>query len=144
MEDISDMLNEITGGGSMPDFKPVAYYDRKMDALMYVNTDCSYKAERIGAYVTILWHPDDENRPVGLKLKGFSLVFGRLVNFGAIEESEFESFISWFKLVLAITAEEQLEEIKAARLQQARATLMDEAKHVMIPREQIEALRQAA
>ena len=144
MVDLSDMLHEITGGESTPDFRPVAYYDGKMDALMYVNANCSYKAERINQYVTVLWHPYDNSRPVGFKLKGFRHLFGRLVAAGAIDESEFGSFIAWFKLILAITAEEKLDEVKVKRFERARIHLMPEARKVTIPREQIEELRQAA
>ena len=51
-------------------FKPLAAYYETMDILLYLNTDVSYRAERVDEWLTLLWHPYRKDL-VGIQLKGF-------------------------------------------------------------------------
>lgn len=55
---------------SNKEFAPSAVYYSEMDFLLYLNQDCSYRADRVDAYLTLLWHPY-EDKVVGIRLKGF-------------------------------------------------------------------------
>ena len=59
------------------DFAPVARYYPEMDFVLYLNEDCSYRADRVDTFLTVLWHPLD-NRLVGVKIKGFKFIFTQL------------------------------------------------------------------
>jgi hypothetical protein len=55
-------------------FSPKACYHQSMDFLIYLNEDCSYRADRVDKFLTLLWHPNEE-RLVGIKLKSFLALF---------------------------------------------------------------------
>jgi hypothetical protein len=55
----------------MPEFVPGASYFRTMDSLVYLNEDCSYRAQRVDDRLTLLLHPQEE-RVVGIQLHSFS------------------------------------------------------------------------
>ena len=57
------------------DFEPTAKYYHAMDFLLYLREDCSYVADRVDPFLTVLYHPDDQSRIVGIKLKGFRFLF---------------------------------------------------------------------
>ena len=57
-------------------FHPVARYYPPMDFLLYLKEDCSYRADRVDQFLTLLWHPHKEEL-VGIKLKGLRVVYNR-------------------------------------------------------------------
>lgn len=59
------------------EFEPMAQYFVGMDYLLYITEDCSYRADRIDGWLTLLRHPA-EDRLVGIKLKGFEFIFRQL------------------------------------------------------------------
>jgi hypothetical protein len=69
-------LTAAWGDGEVKEFKPGARYYEPMDCVIYLKEDVSYSADRIDTFLTLLWHPH-ENRPVGVKLKGFRWLFQR-------------------------------------------------------------------
>jgi len=69
-------------------FEPTAYFDSEMDQLVYLTSNASYRAERVDAYLTILWDAR-ELRIIGIKLKGFRSLFDDLKAAGLVEESHF-------------------------------------------------------
>jgi len=75
---LDDALVEAIGVEVRHDnaFMPVARYHRIMDMLIYVNEDCSYVADRVDEYLTLLWNPTSEY-VVGIKCKGFRYVFNK-------------------------------------------------------------------
>lgn len=58
-------------------FEPSAKYIASMDCLIYLREDCSYRAVRLNSYQTVFLHPQ-EDRPVGVKLKGLRYLHHRL------------------------------------------------------------------
>lgn len=72
---LEDMLPSGWTGPVYGGFEPGASYSAPMDCIIYLREDVSYRAERIDQFLTILWHPDDE-RVVGVKLKGCRFLFG--------------------------------------------------------------------
>lgn len=60
------------------EFAKVARYYPSMDFVLYVNEDCTYRADRVDTFLTVLWHPT-EDRLVGLKLKGFRFLFRQML-----------------------------------------------------------------
>ncbi len=82
-------------------FTPAARYFPEMDVLTYLNEDCSYRADRVDKFLTVLWHPY-EKKLVGIKLKGFKFFFERLKSILAVElgEKEFFSLIAAIELVM--------------------------------------------
>jgi hypothetical protein len=77
MEKFLENLVQATAPATADKFKPVARYYADMDFMLYVNENCSYRADRVDAFLTVLWHPQDD-RLVGIKLKGFKLLFDQL------------------------------------------------------------------
>jgi hypothetical protein len=61
----------------MAPFEPCAKYYATMDYLLYLEKDTAYRADRVDSYLTLLWHPD-EDQAVGVKLKGFRYLFERM------------------------------------------------------------------
>jgi hypothetical protein len=73
---IEDLLPAGWSETSIPEFVPAARYYAPMDSVVYLKEDVSYRADRIDAFLTLLWHPH-EDRAVGLKIKGFRFLFDR-------------------------------------------------------------------
>ena len=67
------------------EFKPLARYFPEMDFLIYLNEDCSYRADRVDAFLTVLWHPE-RDALVGIKLKGFRFLFRAPLRIGELPE----------------------------------------------------------
>jgi hypothetical protein len=64
-------------GDNVPRFVAGARYYADMDYLLYMQEPCSYRADRVDEFLTVLWHPDDD-RLVGVKLKGWLFIFNEL------------------------------------------------------------------
>lgn len=58
-------------------FVPCARYYEAMDYLLYLEEDVAHRADRVDSFLTLLWHPTDD-RVIGVKLKGFRFLFGRI------------------------------------------------------------------
>ena len=101
-------------------FEPFAKYHKSMDFLLYLNTDCAYRADRVDIFLTVLWHPN-EQRIVGLKLKGFKFLFGRLMAISGtqIKESGFIQLVEVLEIAMVGgVAESMMRKIETGRLQQ--------------------------
>jgi hypothetical protein len=47
-----------------------------MDFLLYLKEDCSYRADRVDQFLTLLWHPYKDEL-VGIKLKGIRVIYNK-------------------------------------------------------------------
>lgn len=75
----------VENAGQQGAFKPVARYFPEMDFLMFLTKDCSYRAKRVDAFLTVLYDPY-EDKLVGVKLKGFKYLFERFRAASKIEQ----------------------------------------------------------
>jgi hypothetical protein len=81
-------------------FCAVAKYYPEMDFMLYLNEDCSYRADRVDQFLTILFHPDSE-KVVGIKLKGFKFLFERLKNvIGTLDDDHFLPLVKILEFAL--------------------------------------------
>ena len=145
MDDLSDVIAELTGDTEpIPEFREVAYYDRKMDCLMYLNEDTAYRAERISGLLTVLWSQEDEDKLVGLKLKGFGWLYGKAVESGALGEEQFGEFIRWLELALYESAKGMMEEYLMAGQRELAPRVRQIVQSAKIPDEEFAPLRAAA
>ena len=78
-------------------FEPTAKYYHAMDFLLYLREDCSYVADRVDPFLTVLYHPHDQSRIVGIKLKGFRFLFDQLRKI--VEHLESEHFLPVVKFI---------------------------------------------
>jgi hypothetical protein len=85
--------------GADTSFSPVARYYPGMDFLLYLNEDCSYRADRIDPFLTVLWHPY-EDRLVGVKLKGFRFLFERIKSVLDLKEDHFVLVVKAIEIAL--------------------------------------------
>lgn len=86
---------------SMGDFEPIAWFDREMDQLIYMEVDVSYTAERVDPFLTLLWDPDTREKLAGIKLKGIRHFFEDLKREGAItSDSRLINLITVFSRIL--------------------------------------------
>ena len=103
MSDLAAQLLHDAGIERMTDdkcFEPVAKYYKNMDFMLYLTEDCSYRADRVGQFLTILLHPT-EDRAVGVKLKGFRFIFDRLRSVDErIEAGHFYPLVKALELAL--------------------------------------------
>lgn len=60
-------------------FRQAARYYPAMDHLLYLTEDCSYRADRVDEWLTLLWHPHRLDL-VGIKLKGIRAIFKGLLS----------------------------------------------------------------
>ena len=69
-------LNKLSLGQTVEEggFRPVARYYPPMDFLLYLKEDCSYRADRVDQFLTLLWHPYKDEL-VGIKLKGIRFIY---------------------------------------------------------------------
>lgn len=87
------------GAGDDERFQPVARFYPNMDFLLYVSEDCSYRADRVDMFLTLLWHPYDE-RVVGIKLKGFRFIFDRVKATLGLEDAQFLPLVQALEVAL--------------------------------------------
>lgn len=115
-------LWESHHSGPLPEFEPVARYIAPMDCLIYLREDCSYRAVRLNAHITVLLHPY-EDRPVGIKLKGMRYLHERLkaILRGTTSSDSVPSeirLIAYWELALTATAEIEIERAESERQRQ--------------------------
>jgi hypothetical protein len=72
-----DALLSAWGGAEPQPFRPIARYYEAMDCVIFLQEDVAYSADRVDGFLTLLWHPHEE-KLIGVKLKGFRFLFGRL------------------------------------------------------------------
>jgi hypothetical protein len=88
-------------------FEPCARYYEAMDILLYMEEDLPYRADRVDAFLTLMWHPSKEEA-IGVKLKGFRFLFQRVQAIlraqrnVTVADSEFPSLVT--ALEVAMTA----------------------------------------
>ena len=122
-------------GTPLPAFTPTARYFAAMDCLIYLREECSYRAVRLNSFTTVLLHPQ-EDRPVGVKLKGMHFLHEKLkaILAGAgMLQSQLSGIglISYWELALTnSSAEKERQRLLAARaktlVQDAGAVSADE------------------
>ena len=120
MEEIGEFIGDLFTDDSNT-FEPIAFYNPEMDYLMYINEDCSYRADRISRALTVLWHPYEEKKLIGFKLKGFRLMFNRVKDTSAISEDQFPDIMQWLTLAIYRSAEEIIAEHEKQRLREISA-----------------------
>jgi hypothetical protein len=106
-----------------------------MDAINYLNEDCSYTSERVDGWLTIFWHPEDVSRPVGFRLKGIRHIFLKVRQLKAaslLTEADFFSVIRILEVVVAAWGDELLDQAEKAARYSVASTL---AREVRLPRE---------
>lgn len=71
-------LSNLTLGQTSEEggFRPVTRYYPPMDFLLYLKEDCSYRADRVDQFLTLLWHPYKDEL-VGIKLKGIRVIYNK-------------------------------------------------------------------
>ncbi len=103
---LDELLADFNDGELVP-FAPAARYYEPMDCVIYLKEDVSYRADRVDAFLTLLWHPN-ENKAVGVKLKGFRWLFQRWQAFCRDEKDVAvpdEHFVPLLKAIeIALTA----------------------------------------
>jgi hypothetical protein len=110
MNTLNFLLEELSITNSLKEergFKPIARYYESMDFLLYLNEDCSYRADRVSGFITVLLHPQ-EDRLVGLKLKGFKFLFNHLKNHSSLRENDFVPLIKVLELAFTMGIGETL------------------------------------
>jgi hypothetical protein len=128
-----DALLSAWGDGELQSFKPTARFYEAMDCVIYLTDDLAYRADRVDGFLTLLWHPN-EDKLIGVKLKGFRFLFGRLQAIlrntdVTVPDAEFVPLIKAIELALTtrLTAlfEKALEEDDAdkVRLEEERREL---------------------
>lgn len=122
-------------------FKPVARYHREMDFLLYLTEDCSYRADRVDPFLTVLWHPTKEDL-VGIKLKGFRYLFELMRSVDPdLEEQDFWPLVDVLRAALVDTMGQaimdRVEEDRRRILRRRYEDAMTLAKDARIPREEL-------
>lgn len=119
-------LMDGLGDGGAEEFTPNARYYPSMDFLLYLREDCSYRADRVDAFLTILWHPTEDHL-VGIKLKGFRFLFRRLKEILSWKEDDFLPLVKALELALVGgIAANIMDSVEQERLEK----LYDKAKEV--------------
>lgn len=99
-----DQLVSLVGAGEVGRFEACAKYFDGIDVLVYLEEDVAYRADRVDAFLTLLWHPS-KTEAIGVKLKGFRFLFDRMramLKPAGVEDSEFPSLV--LALEVAMTA----------------------------------------
>jgi len=93
-------LAALVGAVDSPEgFTPVARYYSGMDFVLYLNKDCSYRADRVDEFLTLLWHPTEDNL-VGVKLKGFRCLFQAIKKVLDFKETDFVPLVKALELAM--------------------------------------------
>lgn len=134
MQSISSFLEEIRGSNTPQNwhFEPFAEYDHEMDFMIYLREECSYVADRMSTFLTVLWHPY-EPRIVGVKVKGCHFLFGHLRDLLELKETDFmplvkvvrAAFMMGFAEKLIIGVEPQRQAQLNEMFEQAQAVTAD-------------------
>ncbi|MEI7511894.1 MAG: hypothetical protein WCK01_00330 [Candidatus Uhrbacteria bacterium] len=123
---LAGMMNGEARETTLP-FRPVAQYHPEMDCMLYLREDCSYRADRVDLFLTLLWHPY-EQRAVGIKLKGFRFLFEQVRRIHNLQPEGFISVATALEISLAGGIAETIMN-DAARSRVVR--LYDEARRVV-------------
>ena len=92
-----------------------------MDFLLYLNEDCSYRADRVDPFLTVLWHPH-EQRLVGIKLKGFRFIFNVVKSVLDLKEDQFLPVVKALEIAtVGGVAETMMQHHKKDRMQELYA-----------------------
>ena len=132
---MNSFMHELIGTDeiSWSDFEPVARYHPHMDVLLYLKEDCGYRADRVDVYLTVLWHPQEE-RLVGIKLKGFKFVFHQLQSIADIKDAQFLPLVKALEMLLVHgVAQSMMDEVEGKRIRQRYEAARDFAKGVQVP-----------
>ena len=139
MDNLGEFISGLYPAGAEADeFVPVVFYYLHMDYLMYIREDCSYRADRISRFLTVLWHPYEADKLVGIKLKGFRKMFNRVRESAALDEEEFTQLIRWLGIAIRKSAEEMIEEHEKIRLGEIAGPLREFAEGVSVPESELE------
>lgn len=113
MTGLLEQLAPEYAGGNVPKFVAGAKYDADMDFLLYLQEPLSYRADRVDAFLTLLWHPRDD-RMIGVKLKGWRLMFGEMKEKLGLQESAFFPLVDALEFALAeVFATEIMDKVQA-------------------------------
>jgi hypothetical protein len=77
----------------IPEFEPSVWFDREMDQLVCLREDCSYRADRVDPFLTLLWHPNREEI-IGIKLKGIRSIFEEIVEAEGYSSQDFVPLVN--------------------------------------------------
>ncbi|MCH8843253.1 MAG: hypothetical protein IID61_09780 [SAR324 cluster bacterium] len=138
MDNIGNFINDLYSRTGDDEFVPVVFYYPEMDYLMYIREDCSYRADRISRFITVLWHPHEEEKLVGIKLKGFRKMFNHAKETSALSEGEFTQLIRWLSLALYRSGEELIEEHERNKFQKISPQLREIAEGVSVPEPELQ------
>ena len=100
MTGILEQIAPEYGGGNVPKFVAGAKYDADMDFLLYLQEPLSFRADRVDAFLTILWHPRDD-RMIGLKLKGWRMMFNEMKKTVDWKDEEFFPLVKALEFALS-------------------------------------------
>jgi hypothetical protein len=114
------------------EYSPVARYYTAMDHMLYLSEDCSYRADRVDPFLTVLWHPHEE-RIVGIKLKGVRFLFERVKAIVGLSDSDFMPLVKALEVALTVTL---VAETDAGELQKKYAGARKLAADVRVPSEE--------
>ncbi len=118
-------------------FIPVARYQPAMDSLVYINEDCSYRADRVDIYLTLLWHPY-EDRLVGIKLKGFKFVFEKLKSIMSLKDEDFLLLTKALELAMVGGAAEVImRRAEKERIERKYKEACEFARDIKVPSEEL-------
>lgn len=124
-------------------FSQVARYFRNMDFLLFLTKDCSYRADRIDHFLTLLWDPE-KDVAVGVKLKGFRFLFDRvkaILEVQGIDFAEMDFMYIAQVLEVAMAAglgEEMMKDAERERLEEGYKTARALIQNVKINRAELE------
>lgn len=100
MVGLIDQLAPEYLGDKIPLFVAGARYYANMDYLVYKKEAGAYRADRVDAFLTVLWHPH-EDRLIGVKLKGWRYFFNHLKEALNLEDSDFFPLVNALEYALA-------------------------------------------
>ncbi len=117
-------------GEEIQPFSPVARYYDAMDCVIYLREDIAYVANRVDSFLTLLWHPSGD-KLVGVKLKGFRFLFGRLQAIlrdsdVTVEDREFVPLVRALELALTTRLSALFE--KALEASEAETAALEERR----------------
>jgi hypothetical protein len=108
MTTVMEGLAATTGcAQSAKSFSPVARYYPNMDYLLYLKEDCSYRADRVDGFLTLMIRPDSDEL-VGIKLKGFRFLFERIKGILEIPDAQFVPLAKALEIALVGAAGQQM------------------------------------
>ena len=126
----------MTPGMKFGKFKPHSRYHAGMDFLLYLKEDVSYRADRVDAFLTLLWHPY-EDRLVGLKLKGFHFIFQRVKSILDLKNRDFLPLVKALEVALTGgVAECMMNALEQQRIEEKYQKAKEFAKRVRVPPEE--------